>query len=64
MRGETNPDPSSADMRKDAVIKQELFDKYVAGKYNVLFVLDDRNQVVDFWRSIGLTCFQVNYGNF
>lgn len=64
MRGETNPDPSKADMRKDAVIKQELFDKYVRGKYHVDFVLDDRNQVVDFWRSIGLTCFQVAPGNF
>lgn len=64
MRGETAPDPDKLDMRKDAIIKQELFDKYVAGKYHVLFVLDDRNQVVDFWRSIGLTCFQVAPGNF
>lgn len=64
MRGETNPDPSKADMRKDAVIKQELFDRFVRGKYYVDFVLDDRNQVVDFWRSIGLTCFQVAQGAF
>lgn len=64
MRGETAPDPDKLDMRKDAIIKQELFDKYVAGKYHVLFVLDDRNQVVDFWRSIGLTCFQVAPGAF
>lgn len=64
MRGETNPDPTKADMRKDSIIKQELFDKYVRGKFNVAFVLDDRNQVVDFWRSIGLTCFQVAPGAF
>lgn len=64
MRGETAPDPDKLDQRKDAVIKQELFDRYVAGKYHVLFVLDDRNQVVDFWRSIGLTCFQVAPGQF
>ncbi len=64
MRGETAPDPNKADMRKDAIIKGELFDKYVRGKFNVLFVLDDRNSVCDFWRSIGLTCFQVNYGDF
>jgi predicted kinase len=64
MRGETAPDPEKLDQRKDAVIKQELFDRYVAGKYHVLFVLDDRNQVVDFWRSIGLTCFQVAPGAF
>jgi predicted kinase len=64
MRGETAPDPEKMDQRKDSIIKQELFDKYVRSKYNVLFVLDDRNQVVDFWRSIGLTTFQVAPGNF
>lgn len=52
------------DMRKDAIIKQELFDEHVAGKYHVVFVLDDRDQVVAQWRSMGLVCFQVNYGNF
>lgn len=52
------------DMRKDSIIKGELFDAHIAGKYHVLFVLDDRNQVVDFWRSVGLTCFQVAEGNF
>lgn len=64
MRGETAPDPDKMDMRKDVIVKRELFDRYVRGKYNVLFVLDDRNQVVDFWRSVGLTCFQVAPGAF
>lgn len=54
----------TGDFRKDAIVKGELFDAHVRGKYNVLFVLDDRNQVVDFWRSIGLTCFQVADGAF
>lgn len=54
----------TGDQRKDSIIKSELFDEHVRGKYNVLFVLDDRNQVVDFWRSIGLSCFQVAPGNF
>jgi predicted kinase len=53
------------DARKDAIIKRELFDQHVAGKYFVEFVLDDRDQVVDMWRTeLGLPCFQVNYGNF
>lgn len=52
------------DFRKDVIIKQEVYDQHIKGKYNVLFVLDDRNQVVDFWRSIGLTCFQVAAGAF
>lgn len=52
------------DQRKDAVIKREIFDREVEGKYNVLFVFDDRDQCVDLWRELGLTCFQVNYGSF
>lgn len=55
---------SIGDNRTDWVVKGELFDKYVRGKYNVLFVLDDRDQVVEFWRSIGLTVFQVAKGDF
>lgn len=52
------------DKRKDSIIKKELYEKYVKGKYNVLFILDDRNQVVDLWRSLSLTCLQVAEGNF
>ncbi len=54
----------TGDFRKDSIIKQEIYDENIKGKYNVLCVLDDRNQVVDFWRSIGLVCFQVAPGNF
>lgn len=52
------------DNRKDAIVKQEMFEEFVKDKYQVDFVLDDRNQVVDLWRGMGLTCFQVNYGDF
>jgi predicted kinase len=53
------------DMRKDSIIKHELFDAHVKGQYNVLLVLDDRNQVVNLWRrELGLTCFQVEFGDF
>lgn len=53
------------DQRKDSIIKRELFETHVAGKYYVEFVLDDRNQVVDMWRNeLQLPCFQVYYGNF
>ncbi len=54
----------TGDFRKDYIIKKELFDLYIKGKYDVLFVLDDRDQVVKMWREIGLTCLQVAYGNF
>lgn len=53
------------DVRKDSIIKRELYEEHIANKYEVLFVLDDRNQVVDLWRKgLGLHCFQVNYGDF
>lgn len=54
----------TSDQRKDSIVKTELFEANVAGKYNVLFILDDRNQVVDNWRAMGLTTFQVAPGNF
>lgn len=49
---------------KDSHIKNELFFKHVAQNYYVKFVLDDRNQVVDMWRDIGLKCLQVAPGDF
>lgn len=52
------------DMRKDAVVKRELFDQHVRDRYDVRAVLDDRNQVVSMWRSLGLTCLAVADGNF
>jgi predicted kinase len=56
---------ASGDMRKDAIIKKELFETHIKDKYFVKFVLDDRNQVVDLWRlELGLPCLQVNYGDF
>lgn len=52
------------DTRKDSIVKHELFNKHIRGKYNVAGVFDDRNQVVEMWRAIGLTVFQVAEGNF
>ena len=52
------------DFRKDAVIKTELYNEHIAGRYVVLFVLDDRNQSVESWREKGLTCLQVAPGDF
>lgn len=54
----------TGDQRKDSIIKREMFDTEIRGRFNVLFVLDDRNQVVDEWRSMGLHCFQVAPGAF
>ena len=52
------------DKRMDAVVKYEIFDEEIRNKYRVKYCLDDRNQVVDMWRSIGLEVWQVNPGDF
>lgn len=55
---------AEGDNRKDDLVKYELFNNNVRGKYHIRYVLDDRDQVVAMWRKLGLACFQVNYGNF
>lgn len=53
------------DSRKDSIIKRELFEENIQGKFYIEFMLDDRNQVVDLWRKeLNLPCFQVYYGDF
>lgn len=54
----------TGDQRKDSIVKIELFDEHIRDNYDVQFVLDDRQQVVDAWRSIGLRVFQVAPGDF
>lgn len=54
----------TGDYRKDDVVKLEMFNQHIRGKYNVAYVLDDRNRVVEMWRRLGLTCLQVAEGDF
>lgn len=54
----------TGDFRNDAVIKEEIYNREIKGKYHVDLVLDDRDRVVDMWRGLGLETWQVNYGNF
>tara|TARA_Y100001973_G_C5139712_1_gene302281 strand:+ start:109 stop:600 length:492 start_codon:yes stop_codon:yes gene_type:complete len=56
---------TAGDYRKDCYVKYDIYNNYIAPRYNVKYVFDDRNQVVDMWRNgLGLTCFQVADGNF
>lgn len=52
------------DKRSDAAVKNEIFNNHIQGRYNIEYVYDDRDQVVNMWRSKGLTVFQVNDGDF
>jgi predicted kinase len=55
----------AGDIRKDAIVKRELFEAHVLGKYYPWLVLDDRDQVVRMWRDeLGLTVWQVADGDF
>lgn len=55
---------AEGDMRKDSVVKAELFDRHIRGRWNIVGVFDDRRQVVDMWRAAGLTVFHVAEGEF
>lgn len=52
------------DNRPDDIVKLEIFNEKIRDNYDVRYVLDDRDQVVRMWRSLGLTCLQVAEGNF
>ena len=54
----------TGDMRKDTIIKKEIYVDNIWLNCFVKFVLDDRNSVVRNWREMGLSCFQVAEGMF
>ena len=58
------PDNRRHDPDKD--IKQDMLNEILktVDKSNILFAVDDRQRVVDMWRSNGITCLQVAEGNF
>ena len=47
----------------DDILKKDMLDKHLDID-DVFFVVDDRQKVVDMWRSLGLNVFQVDDGNF
>lgn len=55
---------AAGDRRRDSIVKRELFDAHVRDHYDIRYVLDDRDQVVAMWRSLGLSVFQVAPGDF
>lgn len=56
---------NKGDSRSDAIIKEELFWGHnLHRSYNIEFVVDDREQMCQRWRAMGLQCHQVANGNF
>ena len=52
------------DYRPDEVIKEELYNEIIKDNYYCIAIFDDRQKVVDKWRSLGLLCCQVYEGDF
>jgi hypothetical protein len=52
------------DYRPDEIVKKEIYEREIKGKYDIICVFDDRNKVVDMWREEGFLCCQVAEGDF
>lgn len=48
----------------DDKLKKLWLDDLIGLGHEVMCVFDDRDKVVKMWRDNGISCFQVNYGNF
>lgn len=51
------------DFRSDHITKEEHLE-VIRQKFDVRFVLEDRDKVVEMWRKNGLTCLQVQKGDY
>lgn len=54
----------AGDFTDDGILKPSWIKDGTIPKDRVAFALDDRNRVVEAWRSIGVPCFQVAQGDF
>ena len=52
------------DHRKDYIVKNEIYERDILPHYNVILAIDDRDSIVDLWRSKGILTLQTNYGGF
>lgn len=48
------------DSRSDVIVKTEIYEEHIKGKYNALFVIDDRKRVVQNWINLGLFVLDVS----
>lgn len=58
------PTSSNFKFMPDDKLKQMWLDDLFSDKNDIVCVFDDRQKVVDMWRSNGLACFQVAPGDF
>jgi hypothetical protein len=53
---------AAGDFTPDEELKRQWIEEYKLER--ILCIFDDRKKVVDMWRQLGLTCFQVAPGDF
>lgn len=52
------------DNRRDSIVKRELYEEHIYGKYKVIAIFDDRPQVIrECWQALGLTDRIFNVGS-
>jgi len=52
------------DYRKDSIVKEIILEFELKTRYDILFIVDDRTQVVNMWRSHGYNVLQCADGGF
>ncbi len=52
------------DFRQDYIVKEIILEFELKTRYEILFTIDDRDQVVTMWRKHGITCLQCANGDF
>lgn len=52
------------DGRADSLVKQDILRNLQAEGKEILFTVDDRQSVVEMWRSNGITCLQCRKGDY
>lgn len=50
---------AQSDRRPDDLIKAEIYERFIRGRYDVRLALDDRPRVIRMWLSLGLSVFDV-----
>lgn len=47
------------DQRRDSIVKREMYEDVIAPRFDVLLAIDDRPQVCEVWRDLGVPLVQV-----
>jgi predicted kinase len=53
---------NAKDRRSDTLVKKEIYETYIKGKYNILGVVDDRPKVIRMWEEQGLKVLKCGPG--